>query len=323
MASTGTVTLPDYDSNMYMAQRRAYIAEHSHLFGAAYVEVQNSKIFHFTQVECKSKDGTIYLRDQMYTPTAKKKAKAKVFVMGDLHSGFTCPQARQNWIEIIDSTKPEIIAIHDGFNGYSVNGHIKDDYIAQALRSMHNLDDLKAELIHFAKELEFWASKCDQLVIVPSNHNDWLTRYLRKGLYVRDSKNHLTGAILAVAMLNKQDPLRYAVEEIAGVKCDNIYWPSRNEDIIIGGVQINCHGDVAVGGTKGSLAGMRSSYIASFSGHTHTAGISGDAWQVGTSGFLQEEYNNGAGKWTNTSGLLYDNGSRALVNSVFGNWKVE
>lgn len=322
-SSTGAITLPDYDSNMYMAQRRAYIAEHSHNFGAAYVEVQNSKIFHFTQIECKNKDGSLFLRDQMYTPTTKKKAKAKAFIMGDLHSGFTCSKSRQNWIEVIEATKPEMIAIHDGFNGYSVNQHIKDDYIAQAIRAMHNLDDLQAELIHFAKEIEFWASKCDQLIMVPSNHNDWLSRYLRKGLYIKDPKNHLIGAKLAVAMLEKKDPLRYAVEEIAGIKADNIYWPNRNEDIIIGGVQINCHGDITVGGGKGSLAGMRSSYIASFSGHTHTAAISGDAWQVGTSGVLQEEYNNGASKWTNTSGLLYVDGSRALVNSIFGNWKVE
>ena len=322
--TTGAVTRPDYNSEMYMAQRTAYIADHDHKLGAIYVEVQNAEQYHFTQVECKNVEhGEIFLRNKRFDATgAMTTTAARAFIMGDMHSGFHCPKTKIAWTEVVEMTKPEFIAVHDGFNGISVNGWIEQDFVAKYLRSKSGLDCIETELRVFKAELEYWAKRCETLLVIPSNHNDWLERWLRKGKFVQDSKNALLGAQLFVAMCQGHNALRYALEVICGMKIENIQWLGRNEDFYIEDVQVNCHGDMGVNGSRGSLQGMENAYPLSFSGHSHTAGILRDAWAVGTSGFLQEEYNNGPGTWTNTSGLIYAGGCRALINSFAGKWKI-
>lgn len=321
--TTGAVTKPDYGSESYMSQRTDYIADHDHKLGAIFVEIQDQEKYHFTQVECKnSAKGEIFLRDKRFDATGvMSKAKALAFVMGDLHSGFHCPKTKKAWSEVVELTKPEIIAVHDGFNGISVNGWIETDFVAKYLRSKSGLDCIETELRVFGAELLYWSKRCETLLIVPSNHNDWLERWLRKGKFIFDSKNAKLGAQLFVAMCDENNPLQYALEVICGIKIPNLVWLGRNEDYYVEEVQLNCHGDKGVNGSKGSLQGMENSYPASFSGHSHTAGILREAWAVGTSGFLQEEYNNGPGTWTNTSGLVYAGGCRALVNSFGGKWR--
>ncbi len=329
IATTGAVTLPNYQpisESWYQGMRTAYFAEHDHKFGAAYVEIKNDEIFHYTQIECKSAGGEMFFRDTMYKQyNAPKNVRAEIFVMGDLHAGSTDPKVNKCWEEIINLTRPKAIAIHDGFNGESVNGHIKNDFVSKIIRAIEGKDDVIAEIRLFAEALRFWASKTDRLLIVPSNHNDWLERFIRGANFFKEGnlKNATPAMKIMIAMVEeKKHPLRYAVEELVGMKIPNIEWMDRNHDEEIEGIQVNCHGDVAKNGTKGTLIGMVNAYIASFSAHSHTAGIMHDAWAVGTSTHLQEVYNNGPGTWTNTSGLIYKYGGRALINVIDGEWRI-
>ncbi len=328
VTSTGAVTKPNYrpeSSFWYQGLKTAYMAESDHKLGATYVEVEDDEIFHFTQIECKTDGGHLFFRDKMFKgDLAPKQVRAEAFVIGDLHAGVTDPNAEKVWFEVIEETKPKYIFIHDGFNGTSVNGHMEKDLIARIIRAIENKDDIAAEVMDFALKLRAYASKCDKLYVVPSNHNDWLERYIRKANFFKDGnlKNVPVAIKILQAMLEKKNPLQYAVEELAGIKVPNVVWPGRNEDIIIEGIQCNCHGDVGVNGSRGSLASMVSAYNASVSGHGHRAGILFDAWAVGTSGPLQEDYNNGPGAWTQTSCIIYKCGGRALVNSIGGKWRI-
>ncbi len=329
IATTGAVTVPNYEpinQSWYQGMRTAYFAENDHKFGAAYVEIENDEVFHYTQIECKSAGGEFFFRDTMYKGNnIPKKARAEVFVMGDLHAGVTDENVTKCWDEIIDLTRPKQIAIHDGFNGESVNGHIENDIVSKVIRAMEGKDDVMAEIKVFGMALKHWASKCDELLVIPSNHNDWLERWIRKGNFLKEGnlKNAMPAIEIIRAMVyEKKHPLQYAVEDLCGIKISNIRWLGRNEDEEVEGINVNCHGDQGKNGSRGSLAGMVNAYIASFSGHSHTAGILFDAWAVGTSGHLQEVYNGGPGTWTNTSGLIYKYGGRALINVINGRWKV-
>jgi hypothetical protein len=328
IATTGAVTVPSYrpiEAGWYQGLRTAYFAEHDHKLGAYYVEIESEEIFHHTQIECKTNDGKIFFRGQTWKENQEAKpARAEAFVMGDLHAGVTDERVASCWDEVIDITRPKRIIIHDGFNGTSVNGHIENDVVSKIIRAINNKDIVVDEVQTFANSLKHWSTRCEELLIVPSNHNDWLERWLRKGNFLKDGnlKNAMPAIKMIVAMVEqKKNPLQYAVEEIVGLKLPNIKWLGRNDDYIVEGIQINCHGDISKNGSRGSLVGMANSYVASFSGHSHTAGILFDAWGVGTSGPLQEEFNNGPGTWTNTSGLIYKYGGRSLVNVIDGKWK--
>lgn len=322
LMTTGAITKPEYRSEYYMSQRTAYIAEFDHRLGGIFVEIENDEIYHFRQIQCLNKVGKFYFEDKLYQPDEKpQKIRSEGFIMGDLHVGATCPLTKKAWVEMIKVCKPKRIFLHDAFNGASVNGHIEKDIVEKYKRAMEGNDSLIKELELFAKELKFWASMVEEVIMVPSNHNDWIERYLREGRYAKDAINHYTGVCLAKGFLEGHNPLKYAVEVMFGIKLKNVVWLGRNDDYFIADTQLNCHGDVGVNGSRGTLNGMEAAYSESMSGHGHTAAIIRDTFRVGTSTFLQESYNNGAGTWTNTSGFIYEDGSKSLYNSIAGKWR--
>ena len=321
MMTTGAITNPEYGSEMYMSQRTSYLAEFDHRLGAIYVEIQDKEKYHFRQIQCLNEIGEFKLDGVKYSGKKKTKIeRPEGFILGDLHVGATCPKTRQVWIDIIKETKPKRIFLHDAMNGHSINHWIEQNIIAKALQEKEGLNCLEKELRLFAEELRFWASLVEEVIIVPSNHNDWLDRWLTSAKYAKDAKNHYVGVCLAKGVLEGNHTIKFAVEEFIGIKVPNVIWLGRNEDYYIGDVQLNCHGDMGTNGSRGSLMGMEKAYGSSTSGHSHTAGIHRDAWAVGTSTHLQEAYNNGPGTWTNTSCLIYMDGSRCLYNAIEGKW---
>ena len=320
LMTTGAITKDDYRSEMYMSQRTAYVSEFDHKLGAIYVEIENKKQYHFRQVQCLNDDGELTLDGVRYHPKKEKIERPEAFVMGDIHIGATCPKTRQAWIEIIKKFKPKRIVLHDALNGHSINHWIEKDIIAKHIQTKNGLNCLDKELKMFAEELKFWCGLAEEVIMVPSNHNDWLDRWLRAAKYAKDPKNHYVGVCLAKGVLEGNHTLKFAVEDYCGLDLPNVNWLGRNDDYYVGDVQINCHGDAGVNGSRGSLISMESAYGSSASGHSHTAGIIRDAWAVGTSTHLQEGYNNGPSTWTNTSMLIYKDGSRCLYNAINGKW---
>jgi hypothetical protein len=320
--TTGACTNPDYETDHYMSKRTAKIAENDHRFGAIYVEIENKEIFHFTQVEYKEKSKCLYLRDRSYKANgSESQAQVEAVILGDLHVGTTDPIVEKCWIEIIKELKPKYVILHDALDGHSVNHWIDKSIVDRYFLAKANMNDLEKELKSFADKLNLFSGLCEKLIIVPSNHNDRVTNWLRAAKYAQDPINHYTGVCLAKAMLERKHVLKFAVEEMCNVRCNNIEWLDINDDLFLEGVQVNCHGHKGLNGSKGTLQGMVSAYNTSISGHGHAAGIKFDAWRVGTSTYLQEDYNDGPGTWTHTSGILYKHGAKALINIIEGKWK--
>jgi hypothetical protein len=161
----------------------------------------------------------------------------------------------------------------------------------------------------------------DEIVIVKSNHDEFLERYLQEGQYVKDPQNHRLSLMLSLKMLDGEDPLRCGVE-MHGLKSSKIRWLRRDEDFKVARIQLGAHGDLGANGAKGSLRSTEAAYGNSVSGHTHSSEILRGAWQVGTSSYLKLLYNRGPSSWMHTSCLVYPNGSRQLINSINGRWRL-
>ena len=52
----------------------------------------------------------------------------------------------------------------------------------------------------------------DEIVIVKSNHDEFLERYLREAKYANDPQNHRLSLDLAIALYEDYDPLRRGCE---------------------------------------------------------------------------------------------------------------
>lgn len=327
--TSGAITVPDYNTTNYMSEKTAKFADGDHQLGAIIVEVEDSEIFHYRQVQF-DQDGCFYeiARDKalLYSPTGVQEATAAGLILGDWHSGETDPLVAETWKTLARIIKPAKIFIHDGFNGISINHHEENNHILRAQRALNQQLSLEAELRGFAADLDMLSPfATESLVIVKSNHDDFLNLYLKECKYCDDPQNHYVSLKLALAMMEGLDPLQHAIEDVIGLAAETkVRWLKRSEDCKIARIQLNAHGDKGPNGSKGTLASMEASYGQCITGHTHSPEILRGAWSVGTSSYLKLTYNEDSpSTWMNTSCILWPNGQRQLINSIAGNYRLK
>jgi hypothetical protein len=325
LMTTGAITESDYSTTSFMSNRTAYIADHDHVLGAVIVEVDGDK-FYFRQVQAESNGDFIDLGVKYRSDGSTSKVDADAFILGDWHSGETDPTVKSVWNEVCSIVNPRFIVAHDIFNGASISPH-EEDNIAKKTSITQlgiNLKDELSKLSLDIDELSSWAK--ESLVLVKSNHDEWLAKYLQKAKYAKDSINHGIALKLADAMVNSHhDPLKWGVMDYFSMNVKNpnkIKWLKKDEDFIVSGVQLGAHGHQGANGSKGTLASIESAYGNSVTGHSHTPEILRGAWSVGTSTYLRLDYNSGPSSWLNSSCILYPNGSRQLINVINGCWRL-
>jgi len=325
MMSTGAVTKPFYSSLNGQMRKTDTVASHDHILGAIVVEIEDDKFYHFRQLQAEPDTGAVVDLGYRYCGDKKKKYAPSHFVIGDYHVTETDPFAAKAWDEIQKFTGVRKRVHHDAFSGVSINRHEQDNYVLRAKLSLECKLDLETELREFAKMLDVETAKCDEVVIVDSNHHDFLTKhYLQHGIYLNEPNNFKIAHKLVAAVMEGKDPLRYAVEEVIGLKYPKkIRWLKRDESYCAAGIEMGAHGDKGANGSKGSPNTLERAYGNCVVGHSHSPRIVRGFWQVGTSTLLRLPYTVGASSWMQTSCLVYPNGSRQLVNSICGKWRVK
>ena len=323
MMTTGAVTVPDYVSTMYMSERTAYIADKHHVMGAIYVNIFDNDTYGYTQIQMLNDEGSFVHFGKRYHPNGKVTGEApEVLVCGDWHSGETDPKVRQCTEEMLHFFKPKKVALHDTFNGKSINHHEENNIIVKALHFMNGVPSLEQEFVGLRDDLDWFSKMAEEIVIVKSNHDEFLSKdYLRYAKYAKDPQNHYFSLDLAKAMLEGKDPVKFGVEKV-GLKAKNIRWLQRDDDFKVAGIQLGAHGDVGPSGTRGNIKNMRKSYGMSVTGHSHCPGIWHGAFAVGTSSLLKLGYNQGPSNWMQTHCAVYSDGSRQLINMIRGQWKI-
>jgi hypothetical protein len=322
MMTTGAVTKPNYRTDMYMSERLAYIADKHHVMGAVMVTIHDNDLFSYTQIQSMDDEGSFVHLGVRYHPDGDTTIEApEALVCGDWHAGSTDYVVRKCTEDIIDELQPNRVVVHDGFDGASINHHEEYNTIVKAQRFMRGAMSLEEEINKYADDLAWFASMVDKVIVVKSNHDEFLSNhYLRYAKYAQDPQNHYYALGLAQALMEGKDPLEHAVRHIKAADVKNVRWLKRDEDFIVAGIQLGAHGDVGPSGTRGTLEGMRRAYGNSISGHSHTPGIRHGARAVGTSTSLRLDYNRGPGSWLNTHALVYADGSVQLINIIDGRW---
>jgi hypothetical protein len=320
--TTGAITTSNYKTERYLSERTAYIAEHDHVMGAVVIEIKDSKKYFFRQLQAEDSGAFIDL-GVSYQPNGKIYKENPIgFVLGDWHAGSTDPLARKVWAEIIKELKPETLVLHDFFDGQSINPHERGRHIERAKLAEKGRLNLEAELSQGFRDLSELSQTVDNVVVVKSNHDEFLERYLNEGLYVGHPENHRISLLLAYRMLSGEDPLKAGIEYVGGLKFKNVRWLARDEDFKLAGIQCGAHGDKGANGSKGNVPAMEAAYGNCITGHTHVPEILRDAWSVGTSSYLKLSYNKGPSSWLHGSILIYNDGSRQLIITFDGEWRL-
>ena len=325
LMTTGAITVPDYNSDMYFSKRTAYIAETDHTLGAIIVEIKNDRVFYFRQIQCDDSGKFVDLGKQ-YSKNKVTKLTPTAFVPGDLHSGDHDPQVIQNWYEVSNFTKCKKWILHDIFNGKSISHHDKKSKSLQARKAEKGQLNLKQEIINASTVIhQIYNRGIKNITIVKSNHDEWLDRWLESGEYVDDPYNLNTALRLVEAQIKKDDPLKVAIETIGGLPKNvskKVKWLGRDEDYVIAKIECGAHGDLGSNGSRGNVASLENAYGNCVIGHAHSPKIIRGVWVVGTSTYLKVGYNSGASGWANSGVLVYPNGSRQMIFSIFGGWRL-
>jgi hypothetical protein len=319
--TTGCITEPFYTHHRYVRNRMAYFAGETHEIGGLIIELDSNEKYYCRRLKIDNKNAIVdlgrYYNKQVQT------MNPEVFVAGDWHSGYTNQKVKSTCKEICEKYKIKKLVIHDLFNGDSICHHDKNKKLLRAIKVNEKRISLEEELKIVVNELREMSQWVDEVVIVKSNHDEWLDDYLEEGRFLDEPENLEISLVLAKAKLEGKDPLKFAAEYVNGKKFKNITWLKRDEDHKYHGIQLGAHGDVGPNGSRGSPVAMERAYGNVIYAHGHTPDKNRDAHEVGTFSEMRIGYNHGASSWCHTGAFVYPNAVVQLVSIFDGKYTCE
>jgi UDP-2,3-diacylglucosamine pyrophosphatase LpxH len=343
--STGSITANHYAGKKYIQGRTDEIAKHDHDFGAIIVEPNLGALsldpsqkgeFHWRHIEfIPEKKGFMDL-DRFYTADSIEDVRPEAFVMGDIHVGDLDPAVAESLLVEIRKKNPKRVVIHDLFNGHSISHHDSQKIVHLAQKAKEGRLDLAHELREVARFLErlILALPDAEIVVVHSNHDFWLHRWLQDGRFTKEPHNTAIGFELGHAYVQylenprkNPDPLLYGIMKFAESPLlnANLTFLSLGEAYSVGpknrAVELGLHGHVGANGGKGSIQTYQKGVGRIVYGHTHTEARRSGAVNVGTATRLELPYTiGGLSSWVQSYALVGPNGEIQVLRFNKGFW---
>ena len=313
---------------LYQDNKAGLLGDKNHSVGALIVEIVEGA-FYVRSVRADS-DGSFIDLGTRYNPdgSVDKNIRAEALTRGDEHIGFHSDLCHAALDDITSCYKPKKIMVHDILEAASVSHHRAHSIKARATVPEHmEFIDTECEGVrNWLKKMNKKKPKDAEIVIVPSNHNEHLHRYLAEGRFIKDcARNMKLGLHLANEWINKGiDPTVAAIDpqEQYGT------WLKRSDKpVFVENVVVSNHGDKGANGARGSVKNDSMSFGRSTAGHSHSPEIFHGATRVGTSTILEMDYTIGApSSWAHACELIFPAkdgmGHRQLLVIIDGKYKM-
>lgn len=323
LTTTGACTVQNYTDS-----KAGKKGEFHHSLSALVVEIIGKKFF----VRHVGWDGNGFIDlTEYYSPDGVSPApRPLALVFGDTHRASLCKTVEKVTFGpggMVETLDPEHLVFHDLHDGASTNHHEKKDPFAQVAKRVNLLHLVKEEIM---QDVMWLARVCKgrKGVIVPSNHDDFLARWLREQDWRHDPENaefYLETALHLVREIKAGNdcphPFTHWVEKLkanAPITC-----LERDQSFVLGGVELALHGDKGPNGARGTRQNLRRIGVKTIVGHSHSPGIEEGCYQAGTSTPLRLSYNSGPSSWLNAHVVLYANGKRAILPVIDGLWSFD
>jgi hypothetical protein len=317
MLTTGAVTKKNYTDS-----KAGKKGEFHHTFGFVVVEIKDEETFFIRQVTADDKAGDfsdLYYRVESGSVSRLKKSSA--LVLGDLHYGHHDQEVLESTFKLMDKLEPENVILHDVFDGNSISHHEMKDPFVQYGKELAGTNDLEKEVNGMLEGLSRF-EKFKNVVIVRSNHDDFLDRWLKnedwkKQPTFKNSRLYMRYSDLLLSQYG-EDPynVKGVIPTIINERFPNFITLGRSASYKIKGWELGQHGDLGSNGSRGSLLQFRQLNTKIIVGHYHSSGRKDGALSVGTSTKLRVGYNKGASGWINSHVLLHEDGRAQHINFV-------
>lgn len=307
LLSTGSCTVANYTDS-----KSGKKGEFHHTIGFTIVELDGEH-FHIRQVSA-DEQGNFYdlFKRVKNGEVMNNEDGAEVAVLGDIHIAHNNAEATKTSFELLDKMKPKHTMIHDLIDCESISHHEENDPFRIMQKEENGTGDLKKELDIMLQWVE--ARLKYNLVIVRSNHDDFLDRWL-KSVDWRRSRNKrmfLFGAnILAnQPVAQKKGVISFLLEDAFG---DQITTLGLDDSYRILGWELGVHGHVGANGSRGGHNQYKNMNTKMITGHTHSPNRGDGHMTVGTLSGLRVGYNKGASSWMHANALVYPDGKAQLI----------
>ena len=323
MYTTGCVTVPNYTDT-----KQGEIAKFNHAYGGLIVEVAEDR-FHVRQL-CAMRNGSFCDLDMEFTHKECRKAPRPLsLTMGDTHWAKIDPKVyKATFKDLIPTMKPHHIIWHDILDQYARNHHHRGNWIVDYKKHKLNQDDMELEVNATLDALRDETPPDTLSVVVSSNHDRALNRWILESDFRKDPKNaefyiSLTSSLMAYMKNNNNqtiDPfILYGRNYLSGY--NNVKFLEPDESFMLCNVEHTMHGDMGPNGSRGSTKNLSRIGVKVTKAHDHTAGIIDGCYSVGKS-TDRLEYESGPSSHSNTHCLQYHNGKRTLLTLINGQWRV-
>lgn len=205
--ATGAITHPQYIPSDGIQKRRDRLAHEHHVMGAILIDIVDDVFYHFRPIQM-SKNGSFNDLFHNYSKAGKKYVGCEAIVQGDYHVGETDPKVDAAVDEMCKIGKPKYRVLHDFFSGESINHWTLQNRVERARLANQNKISLKEEMKRCAEALtkKIELNTSGKLVIVKSNHDDFVDRYVAAGNF--DDLNRQAATQLQLLAIEGKDPLK-------------------------------------------------------------------------------------------------------------------
>lgn len=320
MVTTGAVTKLNYSDS-----KSGKKGEFHHTFGFCIVEIKDNEKFFIRQVTADDKTGSF--SDLYYRVEKGKVSKIdsiEAIILGDLHYGHHDDDVLKSTFRMLDRVKPNHVILHDVFDGNSISHHEMQDPFIQYGKEIAGTNDLGKEINVMMDGLKAF-QKYKNVVIVRSNHDDFLDRWLKNGDWKKQPtfKNSRLYMQLSDLLLEQYGRDPYKVEGVIPAlikqKFPKFITLGRSASYKVkGGWELGQHGDIGANGSRGSLLNFRKLNTKMVVGHYHSPQRKDGAIAVGTSTKMRVGYNIGPSSWMQSHVIIHEDGRAQHINFIDG-----
>lgn len=329
--TTGAVT-----QRNYIQKKSGQKASFHHIFGALVVEIDKDGDWFVRQLIGETESGEFYDLDTLYTPDeAFPNQTVEAINWGDIHSEkydekVFAASFGKNIYSMIEVLYPKYQFVHDVLDMTARNHHNINDPYFKFAQYTHGTDWVEADIGMVSNVLKLMDRPYCQTVVVESNHDLALQRWLRTADYRNDPANALFFLDCQLrtyqAIAAKEED--FSVFKYALTKHDKsherVRFLATDESFMIcgpAGVECGSHGHLGNNGARGSVQAYQMLGTRFNIGHSHSATIKDGVYQAGVSAKLDMGYNKGASSWSHSHIVTYKNSKRTIVTIKNGKWK--
>jgi len=328
MLTTGSCTKKNYTDS-----KAGKKGEFHHVIGFSIVEIEDDETFYVRQVSADDSGNfcdlfnKVDFVDETKKTIIKKIKNIEACILGDLHWGHHDPEIINLTHKMLKKTNPKHVILHDVFDGYSISHHDMKDPFAQYGKEVNGNNDLKKEISEMLEGLVPF-EKYENVVIVRSNHDDFLDRWVKnedwkKQPTPKNSPLYMQySAILLKQYAESPSDIKGIIPTIISEKFPKFTTLGRRDSYRVLEWELGQHGDIGSNGSRGSLLQMRKLNTKIVVGHYHSPGRKDGALAVGTSTHVRVGYNMGPSSWLQSHVIIHDNGKAQHIN-FFKNKKGE